>query len=316
MPAFAAREVVMPLVDFVSQLRGFMPGEGSGGYVVPTLQEQEAFTAAARALLNGDVPRAEEALAAQPSFEVLLFTDGGGAQYRAIVEKPPLTRGWGFFLFAVKPARPQLLVEAPHPLADRDSELVAATTVTRLSPAAFLLAGAHRYADPAPRSDLAHPSSSVFEAIHEVVATASSVTLQIHGFSAAGHQGYPDLLLSTGSTDPGRDAPPLCEGLQAKGLNCVLFTGSAFNDLGATTNVQGGYSSRSFGKGHFLHFETDEAVRGDPTKFGLIIDAIGERWPPPRGCGCGSTDLPLLSFLALGLLGAKASNRVSRGDFR
>ena len=233
-----------------------MPQEGSGAYVVPTEQERSSFAAAAKALTSGDLATAEEALAAFPGFEVLSLTDGAdGPLYLVIAEKPPLSRGWGFYFFARQPLRPGLVVEAPHPLADRDSELAAARAVSSLRPAAFLLAGAHRYADPAPKSDMAHTSSSIFEAIHEVVSTQAGMVVQVHGFSAAGHQGYPDLLLSSGSAEPGATAEAVCNQVQGGGVGCTLFNGDpTYAALGATTNVQGGYSRRTFGAEHFLHF--------------------------------------------------------------
>src|SRR6266536_830309 len=114
-PALAARKVTKPLVDLVAEMRVFMPGEASGGFVVAT---------------------AERALAIFPGvFEVLDYTDGpGGPKYLAIAEIPGgptglLPRGWGFYFFALRPERPGLVIEAPHPLADRESELDAATAV-------------------------------------------------------------------------------------------------------------------------------------------------------------------------------------------
>jgi uncharacterized protein (TIGR03382 family) len=293
-PAVAARRATVRLRDYISNARPFLPTEGSGTYVVPSPQDREVFRAAATALVNGDATGAEQALADYPDFEVLEIDDApAGGTYLALVEKPPVARGWGFFFFAREPLRPQLVLEAPHPIADRDSELATAISATALRPAAVLFAGAHRYANPAAVSDVAHVSDSVFEAVHEAVMATPLVTVQIHGFSAAGHAGYPEVLLSSGSVVPGRRAKVLCDAMVTGGLGCTLFDGSAYLDLGAQTNMQASQVRRAFGSGHFLHLETADTVRDDPRRLAVVIDAIAAQSPsrpPPPGCAISGGD--------------------------
>jgi hypothetical protein len=287
--ALGARQLSVPLVDYVTEIRIFMPGDGSNGYVVPTSEERAAFTAAATALVaKGDVARAEQALAPYPWFEILDYRDGtGGAPYWVIAEKTPLARGWGFYFFARAASRDALIIEAPHPLADRDSELLAARAASELRPAAFLLAGAHRYADGGRASDMTHATYSIFQSMHEVVTTASRVAVQIHGFSSATHPGYPELLLSSGTTVPGPAAEQICTVVTDQGLGCTLFTGTAFAPLGAQTNVQGAFSRQAAGDGHFLHFETADTVRDEAPRGEIIIRALADHWPAPVGShGC------------------------------
>jgi MYXO-CTERM domain-containing protein len=321
-PAQAARHVSSPLVDFVAEMRVFMPGEGSGGFVVPTPEEQEAFRAAARALVAGDIATAERALAIFPGvFEVLDYTDGpGGPAYLAIAEVPGgptglLPRGWGFYFFARAPKRPGLVIEAPHPVADRESEVDAASAVSALRPAAFLLAGSHRYADPKPVSDMAHTSSSVFEPVHEVALEGGGVAMQIHGFSLAAHAGYPDLLLSSGDVTPTPDVVAICAEVNQGGPSCVPFDGSAFITLGGLQNVQGSHAATLFGPGHFMHFEIADVARQDPARFGVIVKAIADQTPTTVGCTCGSGPASpslFLGLVALGLYGARPSSRSRR----
>ncbi|HEY3449388.1 MAG TPA: hypothetical protein VGK67_23745 [Myxococcales bacterium] len=312
--AQAARQLTASLSDFVTEMRIFMPGEGSNGYVVPTSEERSSFSAAAVALASGNLERAEQALASYPGFELLDFRDGPeGATYWAIAEKPPFVRGWGFYFFAREPSRGTLVVEAPHPLADRDSELLAAKMVSTLRPAAFLLAGAHRYADAGRTSDMTHAAYSIFESVHEAVLSAPRVALQIHGFNSATHVGYPELLLSSGTTKPGPDSEQICTAVTSKGVGCTLFTGVAYTDLGAQTNVQGSNTRQVAGDGHFFHFETGDAVRDEQAKGDAVVQAIGEHWPSPEaghGCGCGAAScVPPGS--ALWVLGALAWRRRS-----
>ncbi len=318
LPAVAARRVSQPLRDFVAKVRVFMPGEASNGFVVPTPREQEAFRAAAYALRAGDVARAERALAPfRGAFEVLDFTDGdGGPRYLAIAEVPGgktglLPRGWGFFFFAQDPRRDRLVIEAPHPIADQESEIDAAAAVSNLRPSAFLLAGAHRYADPRPVSDVAHTSGSVFEPVHEAALDGGRVAIQIHGFSLAAHPGYPELLLSTGSTTPTADSAAICDAVNRDGVQCVLFDGTAYLALGALENVQGSFAAGAHGPGHFLHLETSDATRADPARFGVIVGAIGRRYGASGGCSTGG-DPGALAPLALALLTLARRARQSR----
>ncbi len=319
-PALAVRQRAVPLPDLVAEVRTFMPGEASGGYVVPTPEEEEAFRAAARALLAGDAATAERALAPfAGAFEVLEVLDGaGGGRYLAIAEVPGaatglLPRGWGLFLFARTPARDRLVIEAPHPLADRESEMDAAVATSRLRPAAFLLAGAHRYADPKPLSDMAHASHSVFEAVHEAALLPDRVAVQVHGFSLATHPGYPDLLLSTGRPAPTPDSAAICDRVNRGGLFCLLFDGTAYTDLGALTNAQGNYAAAALGGGHFLHFELADAARADPARVAVVVDAVGRRFPAAGGCGCGSG--PAAPAVLPGLL-ALLARRARRSPHR
>lgn len=299
-PASAARAVTQPLPDFVASVRTFMPGEGSLGYVVPTPEERAAFGAAMRALLAGDVAKAEQAVAGRGNFEVLDFRDGeGGPQYWALVEIPPLSRGWGFYFLARAAQRPSVVVEAPHPLADEESELSAARLVQRLRPRAFCLAGAHRYADPARTSDMAHTSLTIFEAVHEALLASTDLTLQVHGFADATHPGYPDLLLSNATAQPDGRGKRICDAVSAAGLACALFDGTAYTDLGATTNVQAAASQRALGAEHFLHFETTERMRKDPASFDTLAAAIVGVIPAAQARCAAAPGVPLVGLALL-----------------
>jgi MYXO-CTERM domain-containing protein len=290
--AAAVRPVAISLPDFMRQVRGFMPAEGSNGYVIPSSEDRQAFQTAATSLKAGDVARAEQALAAYPDFEVLDLTDPSGDRYLALAEKPPIPRGWGFFLFAQAPARPSLILEMPHPLADRDSELAGASAGAALHPAALLFAGAHRYADPRHLSDVAHTPLSIFETVHEVLLDPGRVVIQVHGFSAASHVGYPELVLSNGTTAPDAGARDLCAAILRGGVGCSLFDGTAYADLGAQQNVQGASTRAALGDGHFLHMETAEPIRDQPDRLQVLIDAIAARWPARPGTSGSCTLSP------------------------
>lgn len=276
----APRVLTQPLDQLVDDLRIFMPQKGSNQYVVPTSADRAAFRTAITALITGDVQRATQAIEPYGTYELVDYTDGpGGPKYWAILETPPLRLAWGFYFIARDASRPGVIVEAPHPLADEDSELTAAAVVRALKPGAFLLAGAHRYADPARRSDMAHTSISNFEEAHEALLEQADMVLQIHGFNDSTRPGYPEIVLSNATTSPDPTQRSLCEGLKTSGIDCVTYDGSTFTDLGATTNVQAGEASRILGEGHFLHFETAQRLRNNASKVEILNQALNESFP-------------------------------------
>lgn len=298
----APRSVSSSLETFVVEMRTFLPQEGSAGYVVPTSAERLAFSAAVRAALAQDEAGVEEALAPWPDFEVLDFTDAQSGHYLAIVEKPPLHRGWGFIFVASAPGRPDLLVEVPHPLADRDSEVLGARVASALRPRAFIMAGSHRYALPGRLSDVAHTSNSIFETAHEGLSTEGITTLQLHGFGLSAHPDYPDLVLSNGTPVPDARAQRLCSALADAAIDCRTFDGTAFTDLGAQTNVQAGYLRRTFQGASFLHFETGDRVRQDDGRISALVSSLETEWPPPRAQGCASVSTSNVGPAAWALL--------------
>lgn len=285
----APRAVSGSLESFVLEMRVFLPQEGSSGYVVPTTAERQAFAAAITAAIAGDAAKAELALSPYTDFEVLDFTDEKSGRYLAVVEKPPIHRGWGFIFVARHPSRPGLLVEVPHPLADRDSEVVGARAVSALAPKAFLMAGAHRYALAGRLSDVAHTSGSIFETAHETLAAEGTVTLQFHGFGLAAHPDYPDLVLSNATPTPDEHGLRLCRAVAQAGIDCRPFDGTAFADLGAQTNVQAGFLRRTYQGAPFLHFETGDRVRQDDARIDALVGSLESEWPAAQGCGCGSS---------------------------
>ena len=308
----APRPVTGSLESFVVEMRTFLPQEGSSGYVVPTTAERLAFATAVAAALSGNEAKVELALAPYPDFEVLDFTDDKSGRYLAIVEKPPLHRGWGFIFVARHPARPELLVEVPHPLADRDSEVVGARAARALSPKAFIMAGAHRFALPGRLSDVAHTSASIFESAHEALAAEGLVVLQFHGFGLSLHPDYPDLILSNATPMPDERGARICGAAVDAGIDCRTFDGSAYTDLGAQTNVQAGFLRRTYQGASFLHFETGDRVRESDARIDGLMGSLTAEWPRhAQGCGCMGADVGPVAWALLALFNRRNRTRSS-----
>jgi hypothetical protein len=107
--------------------------------------------------------------------------------------RPVRPHGRGTIVWSPNARRP-LVVEAPHPKADRHTEYLAIETFLRSHARALLIAGAHRYAldepaDPPPYAlaDVAHDERSAFEAMHRAAVRSrpSGVVVQLHGWRRA-----------------------------------------------------------------------------------------------------------------------------------
>src|SRR5207249_11563082 len=136
---------------------------------------------------------------------MLLYHDTATlGDHLVVCERPPCGRCWGLYILNRSPSARNVVVEAPHPLHDRLTEELGIAAYLELDARAFLMAGAHRYADGyrSPISDMARNPHSVFQRLHEALTTADTHVVQMHGFCEEDYPGYPSVLLSSGSPQP------------------------------------------------------------------------------------------------------------------
>ena len=246
------------LANQVTSLEASMPGAGRGRVVVPSQADQAAWAALAARLLNQDIARAG-ALAAANSYELLAYSDRGdqGAADWILREVKPIRKGWGLYVLRAEPAN-ALIIEAPHPLADAGTPGVALAVYRALQARALLIAGAHRDANADGSADAAHTTQSIFQAMHlALTASGSPIVLQIHGFAASKHPGYPQIILSHDLGTMTEMLDRLAQALTANGLTVGVCDGKSWTALCGETNVQ----SQHMRAGLFIHLELDEAVR-------------------------------------------------------
>ena len=111
--------------------------------------------------------------------------------------------GWGTYFYNPNYTY-DVMIEAPHPLFDSNTWLIAINCFTKMNGKAFFMAGAHRYnieGDGHP-SDVAHCKYSLFNANHIAWSRKTTTTYQIHGFSSKHHTDFPeytDAVLSSGN---------------------------------------------------------------------------------------------------------------------
>lgn len=270
------RVVSGDLAGFVDEFVASMPGRGSGGYDVPSLEETDRMAAAFAQIARGDLAGA--AVTAGPlSYEVLRYTDTATGRTIGLLRERPVRgtyrHGWGLY-GASSASTSALVVEVAHPVADLQSEDQGVVAFRWGEGArAILVAGTHRDADPDAVADVAHQEGSVFHAIHLQAVVAGTRVYQPHGFGESTDPDH-DAVVSNGAT-PTALTSAVAHALDAAGLRTCLHDGvSSCSRLAATTNVQGAHARRAGAE--FLHVETVTAVRLDEARRTRVADIVAD----------------------------------------
>ena len=261
------------LIALVTAEEHGLPGEGSSAFVQPGEDDVATVVEAARAALAGKLRTANQELAPL-GYQVVNFRDAPtGGHHLVFRERAPCQRCWGLFILNRSPAARDIVVEAPHPLWDQFTPEMGIQAYLRLDARAFLMAGAHRYANgrDSPVSDMARNPRSVFQGVHELLTDQNSQVLQYHGFDESDHRDYPDVVLSDGGPRPHAGLSAMKSAIEAQGARAGIYDGRHWPELGATDNPQG-QQSRSIGA-RFYHMEHDYAIRKDPARRTAMIEA-------------------------------------------
>src|SRR5260370_6917840 len=104
------------------------------------------------------------------------------------MENTTVNRGWGSYLFAAEksPSTTQVIMEAPHPVTDFNSQQIAYTIFTSAYPhvTALLASGVERTFGPNGQTDMAHRTQSIFATPHHASTKSDSVLHHTHAFAA------------------------------------------------------------------------------------------------------------------------------------
>lgn len=253
----AAGDFTRYVSDFVASL----PGRDSNAYDAPTASERQTLVDAFLWIEAGDLVRAAR-LAGSLSYDVVDYSDTAtGARLHVLRERTKDGRyphAWGLYVRRAGSSS-RLQIEAPHPLYDVNSELVAVTAFQAGLAAELFIAGSHRYANQDGSSDVAHNAASPFEAVHRAALEPGDRVYQPHGFAESSWPHYGDIVLSSGSATPGALVSELGSAYAALAYATCIYDGTACVGLGGTTNVQG-ESTRARG-GYFVHGEYARWIR-------------------------------------------------------
>jgi hypothetical protein len=243
---------------------------GSNALVVPSAAARGAFASSVVAVLGGN----EAAACSLPSsYRLMRMVDPAAGALRVVAEvtasgQPAPSLFYGTYAaprVVPSPSR-ALVIEAPHPLFDLDTELQATAVFTSSASRALLVAGAHRCTDvdasacsgttnacttdlePYRISDAAHEDALPFDAVHQLLSDgdATLLFLQLHGNA----EPCPTALVSdcSGAWNDAGAAATLAGALVAGGVavgQCGAGYPTATCDLCGTDNVQARYTAGS-----------------------------------------------------------------------
>src|SRR5437667_1260031 len=187
-------------------------------------------------------------VATQLEYQLTPVNDSAtGNKYYFLMENTTVNRGWGSYLFAAEmsPSRTPVIIEAPHPVTDFNSQEIAYTIFTSAYPhvTALLVSGVERTLGPNGETDMAHRTQSIFETAHEAFTKFGSVIIQIHGFDASHHPTEPLVVLSDGDGGINGALQAIASRLEAANLSVGFFDGVTHDKLCAQKNIPGCYAT-------------------------------------------------------------------------
>lgn len=308
------------LVELVDCISAHAPPEGSEGYVVPTLLEQNDWRGLVQALLAmSDISQCDDIVlpaALDDAYDVITFHDFfDGRDYCVVVEAEDadddgiVDRGWGTLIVNPTPDR-YMSIDILHPIDDNHTDIMGAALFKAVQAHTFIMAGSEREANgqasPCQNSrhisDPAHSIDSlIFPAVveidqHHTQAGHDHVAIHLHGMDA---NSCPDVhvYITHGSSDPpapGDSIVTLKNSLSARQPTwSVANPGDAVTcDKHGATNVPGRYlNSGNEGavcganvngySGKFIHIEMDpDSTNTRYRSARRWRDAIEDAFPP------------------------------------
>ena len=283
-------------------------------YQVPTDDQRDAFRAALKHILDGNLQSAADE-AATANYDLVSYTDDNSADTFAILREKDSNQHWGgLYVIDLTPER-ALVVQCPHPL--YDGVRVPATDIFIDTHAVvYMQAGTHRNNSPTPSdcdgdlqgeayriSDMAHAPDSLFQAAHDVIEAHfdRTVSLNLHGMADGSDDS--DAVVSNGTSDVwignslSRDlATRMNEIILADDANDSRYAVS-HQEPGEDPNLSG--SNNTLGRHtngssepcmtaavtavfpeRFIHLETDPDVRDAPaSNWSFITQALNDLIP-------------------------------------
>jgi len=283
---------------WVSAFVDSIPTKPRQPYDAPEPCEQDGFRLAAVHASAGDLRNAAKYLNPM-GYDVFDFTDRTGrvavfAEQKS--EGKPYEHGWGLYFVGIGSRKaPSLLVEAPHPIFDTDSEHLAAHAFDIAGALYLGIAGTHRYVNgfdgdadgcmtDTKCADMSHQPKSIFEAMHGIslllALPGRARVYQSHGYGAENHESLNGAqAVSAGLREPTDRSKKVAQALRAaRGPGggpafgvCLVGepSGQDCTDLRALENVQ----ARST-NGDFIHVEASRPVRADQNLRNLLAEAV------------------------------------------
>lgn len=215
-----------------------------------------------------------------------------------------VSEAWGFYL---KSGNPSILIQAPHPVADENTEDIALEIWRRVPGALLMIAGAHRQAGgPGGNQGLADVPWNAGSMFNKVSAHYMPLTqLQVHGFANSTAPDK-DIVLASGSAPAKQLLSDLADALEDAGFR-VGRVWEGYPELTAVGNKQS-LNAKS-ANATFLHMELNRTIRLSPTLWGKVVNTVADVLNAPdtgytkKGVNYGVGQLPVFKIeTALDLL--------------
>ncbi len=296
------------LTAVVEKVSEDLVARDSEGFRVPTPGQLKAWRFIVESIYSGK-PEDAQQMIKQLSFpyELKRFTErSNGREYFLLTEKAPYQAGWGAYVFDPRSESP-LVIQAPHPRFDSNTEHQAIDAFLQTGASAYLLAGAHRRSNRQPSpctqptsgdenagypvSDVAHAVDTPFHAVHETLLKVrpKTIAVQLHGMTE--RDNCPNAFLSNGSPTVTTNSKRLLSCLTQKGVEAEIFDSTTKCPLVALSNVQGRFSngeksdpctknvSSSPEPGNFIHIEQEPSIRKDRASWQGVIEGLKCAFP-------------------------------------
>lgn len=284
----------------VAEVVGKQLEKESNGFKVPSKEEQSAWSEILGKIFEKRVSDAITLIEKNGfPYKLVRFADLSTKKEYILLEEVSPRRGWGFYAFRID-AKKDLVVEAPHPISDANSEHIGIDTFLETGAKAYILSGGHRHTNDKlssctqasersryAESDPAHNTETMFHVTHVFMFDRfpESVTIQIHGMR--NRDSCPNVFLSTGTKDVTTNSKRLLECLGKKKVESGIFDGKTSTCiLVARTNVQGRYSNGKKDKacteyaetspepGRFIHIEQEPNIRSNRESWKPVVEAM------------------------------------------
>lgn len=222
--------------------------------------------------------RFSERFATAPALADLGFAVSSGYEtvskrpFILVENEPGSPRAWGAYLMD-RSLSTRLIIEAPHPVADQNSEAIALALWQQIPGSLLMIAGAHRQAGgPGGNQGLADVpwnEDSLFNRVARYLMPLPQ--LQIHGYANAIVPDY-DVVVSTGSAPTNSLAIDIANAIEGTGLRVARVWKDDSDVLTSKGNKQS-LTALSFGT-TFVHVEMNRTVRMSATLTQGVVRAV------------------------------------------
>ncbi|WP_416071740.1 hypothetical protein [Streptomyces sp. ID03-2B] len=262
------------LVDLRSRVLGYTAKlRADAPYSPPGKAQRVRLAKAVGSLLSGDAQEAERQLAPLGLGLTRLTDTDSGRRYDEIAATGPgWSARWGrLYLNADSTVRWN--AQVPHPVSDRDTEVLGVRLLEQNPGGALVLAGAHRRAGENDAADVAHREDSAFHTIVVELQKRGVPGVQLHGFTDSADRPY-DAVVSTGAVETApAEVVAMADRMDDKGLR-VCRAWAARCPLEGRANVQGRSADREHAR--FVHVELARHARADDGRdTEEAVDALG-----------------------------------------